>query len=381
MANGQLVEPDTVPFQVSEAIDYINQTLEYAYPTITIEGEVSGFKVNQGKYVFFDIKDDRGTLGCFMSVYQLRTQLEDGMRVVVNAAPKLTPWGKFSLTVRDVRPVGEGSLKRAFDLLKSKLDKEGLFAPERKRALPLIPTRIGVISSTAAAGYADFVKIMSERWGDVELVVAHVQVQGLSAPQQIVRALEYFNQMPEPVEVVAIIRGGGSADDLSAFNDEPLTRAIASSRIPTIVGVGHEVDVSLADMAADVRAATPSNAAQILVPDKKEMLTRTRDGVARMVSRLERLHVRELARIAESKSRMMMGLELVYERHNTRLKQLRAILRQLDPRAALQRGYSLLFDSEGKPIGNGTVIRGQRLLIETNRYNVTVGVEDVTEKR
>ena len=133
------------PFSVSDAIAVINQTLEYAYPTLTVVGEVSGFKVNQNKYVFFDLKDENGTLGCFMSVYQLRTQLEDGMKVQVVAQPKLTPWGKFSLTVRDVRPVGEGSLKRAFELLRTKLEKEGLFAAERKRPLTAIPERNCVI--------------------------------------------------------------------------------------------------------------------------------------------------------------------------------------------------------------------------------------------
>lgn len=145
-----------------------------------------------------------------------------------------------------------------------------MFAPERKRSLPEIPAHIAVISSTQAAGYADFVKILNERWGGLKVDVAHVQVQGTVAPDQIIRAINYFGEEEVLPEVLVIIRGGGSADDLAAFNDEPLVRAIAGSRIPTIVGVGHEVDVTLADMVADVRAATPSNAAQIVVPDKRE---------------------------------------------------------------------------------------------------------------
>ncbi|MEO5499475.1 MAG: exodeoxyribonuclease VII large subunit, partial [Candidatus Saccharimonadales bacterium] len=261
---------------VSEAIAYVNQTLEYAYPSITIEGEVSSFKLNQNKFVFFDIKDESGILNCFMMAFQLRVPVEDGMKVRITARPKVTDKGRFSLTVRDIKPVGEGSLKRSFDLLKAKLDKEGLFVAERKRQLPYLPSRIGVISSTSAAGYADFVKIISERWGGIELVIAHTQVQGIDAPRQIVRALTHFNEMADPVEAIAIIRGGGSADDLSAFNDEPLVRAIAASRIPTIVGVGHEIDTSLADLAADARAATPSNAAQLLVPDKQEIVRQLR---------------------------------------------------------------------------------------------------------
>jgi exodeoxyribonuclease VII large subunit len=368
------------PFSVSQAIAVINQTLDYAYPTITVEGEIASFKVNQNKYVFFDIKDQSGTLGCFMSVFQLRTQLEDGMKVRVTANPKLTPWGKFSLTVRDVQPVGEGSLKRAFELLKTKLEKEGLFAAERKRLLPSMPSRIGVISSATAAGYGDFVKILSERWGGVELVVAHTQVQGLEAPKQIVRALGYFNQMAEPVDVIAIIRGGGSADDLSSFNDEPLVRAIASSRIPTIVGVGHEVDISLADMAADVRAATPSNAAQILVPDRHEIHRSVKQSVESMSGALTRVYMEQMRVLANSRTQMLAGVVGTYERTNERFTHLMTVLTQLDPRSALRRGYALVFDTNNKPLHHQSVARGDVIRIETNRYNITAGVQDATEK-
>lgn len=368
------------PFSVSDAIAVINQTLEYAYPSLSVVGEVSGFKVNQGKYVFFDLKDESGTLGCFMSVYQLRTQLEDGMKVQVVANPKLTPWGKFSLTVRDVRPVGEGSLKRAFELLKAKLDKEGLFAPERKRPLPALPSRIGVISSTAAAGYADFIKIISQRWGGVELVVAHTQVQGLDAPRQIIKAVEHFNQMAEPVDVLAIIRGGGSADDLAAFNDEPLVRAIAASRVPTIVGVGHETDTSLADMVADVRAATPSNAAQLLVPDRHEIARRVTQNMRTMVASVSQLHLRQVQQLQEQRERLRTGVDVVYERTEQRYRQLLAVLVQLNPRTALQRGYAIVFDASGLPLTNAPPKSGDTIRIETYRYNITAGVDNVTEK-
>lgn len=367
-------------FTVSEAIAVINQTLEYAYPTLVVEGEVSSFKVNQNKWVFFDIKDAEGTLNCFMSVHQLRTQLEDGMRVRVVAQPKIARWGRFSLTIRDVQPVGEGSLKRAFELLKAKLEKEGLFNPERKRTLPTLPSRIGVISSTSAAGYGDFVKILSERWGGVELIVAHTQVQGLEAPRQIIRALEHFNQMAEPVDAIAIIRGGGSADDLAAFNDEPLVRAIASSRIPTIVGVGHEVDVSLADMAADVRAATPSNAAQILVPDKREIDRQVRANVRTMVNAISSLYTQQTKLVVEQRERLLSGVEQVYTRAEDRYMQLTTVLAQLDPRTALKRGYALVFDRDRTSLGNKKVVVGDTVVIETNRYNITAGVQDVTEK-
>ncbi len=368
------------PFSVSEAIAYVNQTLEYAYPSLTIEGEISSFKLNQNKYIFFDIKDQSGILNCFMMAFQLRVPIEDGMKVRITARPKLTDKGRFSLTVRDIKPVGEGSLKRAFDLLKAKLEKEGLFAPERKRPLPYLPRRIGVISSTSAAGYSDFTKIISERWGDIELVVAHTQVQGLEAPRQIVRALAHFNQMAEPVDVLAVLRGGGSADDLSAFNDEPLVRAIASSRIPTIVGVGHEIDISLADMAADIRAATPSNAAQILVPDKREVIQQLDTMVKTMTGQISILYDEQSRVLAELRESLKSKVAESYDNARDRHVQLSLILNQLDPRRALQRGYAMVFDTDHKLLGNRDVEAGQAIHIETKRYTITAGVQDVTEK-
>ena len=211
------------------------------------------------------------------------------MKVIVRATPKVTAWGKFSLTIQTIRPSGEGSLKKSFDLLKAKLEKEGLFAQERKRTLPKLPTHIGVISSTQAAGYTDFITILNNRWGGLKVDVAHVQVQGLTAPEQIIRAIRHFNEQKNVPEVLVIVRGGGSADDLAAFNDEPLVREIAASRIPTLVGVGHEVDVTLADMAADVRAATPSDAARLVVPDRREFAGSLEYLVQRILERMDGL--------------------------------------------------------------------------------------------
>lgn len=269
-------------FTPTEFVAVVNQTLEYAYSPVLVTGEVASFKVNQGKWVFFDLKDEESSVSCFMTLWNMRVPLEDGMKVTVRAVPKLTKWGKFSLTVDAVKPVGEGSLKKAYEMLKKKLTKEGLFDPAKKRPLPTDLTRLGVISSTAAAGYADFIKIINARWGGMKVSVAHTQVQGMDAPDQIMRALKYFNERGE-VQVIAILRGGGSADDLSCFNDEALVREIAASRIPVITGIGHEVDESLADLAADVRASTPSNAAEMLTRDRAEELAK----LARVMNRAE----------------------------------------------------------------------------------------------
>ena len=272
-------------YSVSDFIAYLNQTLEYAYTGCVVEGEVSEMKTSQGKWVFFSLKDEGGSIDCFIPIWQLRVPIEDGMKIIVRGTPKLTNWGKFSFTVQAIQPVGQGNIKKSFELLKKKLEKEGLFAPEKKRPLPHNLTKIGIISSTQAAGYADFIKIINERWGGLELQVCHTQVQGLIAPDQIIRAINYLNERSE-VEIIAIIRGGGSADDLACFNDEKLVRAIAASKIPIITGIGHEVDESLSDLAADIVASTPSNAAQILTKDKKTEIKNLHDNITRIYTQI-----------------------------------------------------------------------------------------------
>lgn len=350
------MEKISLQFSVSDFIALTNQTLEYAYPSVDIEGEVSSFKVNQGKFVFFDLKDAGASVGCFMMLFQLRVPIEDGMKVIVTASPKLTQWGKFSLTVRSIRPSGEGSLKKSFELLKAKLDKEGLFAPERKRSLPRIPKHVAVISSTGAAGYADFIKILGDRWGGVKVDVAHVQVQGADAPDQMIRALKYFNEREVLPEVIVMIRGGGSADDLAAFNDELLVREIAASRIPTLVGVGHETDSSLADLVADVQAATPSNAAQLLVPDRNEIIRSVHYQVRTLLPKVEQGIVAQQLFLREVLDTALRTTTNRLEAQDERLRTLRTILQQLDPQTVLQRGYALL---------RGTQAVGEVIEIET----------------
>lgn len=358
-------------FSVSDFIALTNQTLEYAYPSVEVEGEVSSFKVNQGKFIFFDIKDAGASVGCFMTVWQLRIPVEDGMKVIVTATPKLTQWGKFSLTVRAIRPSGEGSLKKSFELLKAKLDKEGLFAIERKRQLPAIPKHVAVISSTQAAGYADFMKIVDDRWGGVQIDVAHVQVQGAGAPDQIIRALNYINAQETLPEVIVIIRGGGSADDLSAFNDEPLVRAVAASRVPTLVGVGHEVDTSLVDMVADVRAATPSNAAQILVPDRQEYIRQVRRRVVGLLPRVEQAISYQQQTVQAVVQATVQKIDTLIDQQLQQVLSVRRVLDELDPKKVLERGYAIL---------RGDIAIGSTIAIEKRDVIIKAEVQHVDKK-
>ena len=366
------MENDLLPkFSVSDFVASTNQTLEYAYPSVVIEGEVESFKVNQGKFVFFNLKDAGASVGCFMMVFNLRVPLEDGMTVTVRAKPKLTNFGKFSLTIDSIKPVGEGSIKKGFELLKAKLDKEGLFALDRKRSLPELPKTVGVIASMQSAGYGDFMKIADQRWGGVTFRVYHTLVQGLDAPDALIKAIRYFNQLEVPLDALVIIRGGGSADDLGAFNDELLVREIAASRTPTLVGVGHEVDVTLSDLAADVRAATPSNAAQLLLPDKQEILSRIRYMSARLSPRMLRL----VAQRAEYTTTLLRGAQdmitVQFERTARRFEYARQLVESYNPDHILRRGYALV---------RGEKVPGSIIEVEAHNYKLTAEVRTYEQK-
>lgn len=403
---------------VTQFVNIINETLGFAYPSVTIEGEVSSFKVNQGKWVFFDLKDADNTLSCFMTVHQLKLPIEDGMKVRVTGSPKLTKYSKFSLTVRDIQIAGEGQLRRAMELLKKKLDAEGLFDPARKRPLPRFPRRLGLITSGTSAAYADFIKVLGQRFGGLEIMLADITVQGAQAPDQIVRALDYFNQLKEPVDVLVLIRGGGSLEDLMAFSTEPVARAVAASRTPIIVGVGHEVDFSLADYAADVRAATPTDAARIVIPDRAEVyahvshldtrITSYLDGalddramrIDHAITRLEAYlrHPRERVMAIEANLHRHLdrishlgrtqrtsidnlavrldrsAVRLLSDRH-THIDNLTRLLRGFDPTAVLSRGYAIARDAQGHTIRDATIVpSGSAITIQVSQGRISAKV-------
>ena len=358
-------------FTVSDFIGVSNQVFEQTFPSVLIEGEISSLKINQKKYVFFDLKDSNSSLNCFMSLWQMRFPLEDGMKVVVRAQPKLTNWGKFSLIIKLIMPKGEGDIKKSFDILKNKLTKEGLFSEDKKRNIPYPPQNIGVISSTQAAGYADFIKILNERWGGMKVRVAHTQVQGLVAADQIIRAIKYFNQSEILPEVIVIIRGGGSAEDLATFNDEKLVRAIASSRIPVLTGIGHETDESLADLAADLVASTPSNAAQFLVPDKVSELNAIKSRVYHagqaLISNIDIAEKSEMQKIDKIKNLIIQQINNRVELISTQIR----ILNGYNPEVILKRGYAIL---------SGDISLGKIAKVETDKNIIYAEVKDVRKK-
>ena len=368
---GDNADGEDVKFSVSEFIAVCNQELEYSFRSCTIEGEVSGFKVNQGKWVFFDLKDEQGSISCFMPLWSLRIPVEDGMKVMVKGSPKITNWGKFSFTVVNIMPVGEGSIKKSYELLKKKLAKEGLFDPAKKRPLPANLTKIGVISSTGAAGYVDFCKIINARWGGLDIQVCHTQVQGIAAPDQIIRALKYLNERAE-VQVIAIIRGGGSADDLACFNDEALAREIAASRIPVITGIGHEIDESLADLVADVRASTPSNCAELLTKDKRAEIANIKNQVARLRSAIFQNISLEESRIKTNLTTVSAALKKQIEAFSAKLEQTIKVIESFNPELVLSRGYALL---------TGKIELGNVVKITTSKQEIDAKIKTIKERK
>jgi exodeoxyribonuclease VII large subunit len=262
---------------VADFLALVNETLGMIpSEAIVIEGEVAEYSVSHGKWINFALKDEKAEakIPCFATSFQIKVPIENGLRVQVQGYPKIyEKFGKFSLNVNRLELVGEGALAKAYEALKKRLSDEGLFEASRKRQLPRFPKRIGLITSTEAAAYGDFMRILNNRWSGVEVMVAPVHVQGQYAPSEIIAAFEAFERLSseERPEVIVLTRGGGSLEDLHAFNDEQVARAVFRSSIPVICGVGHERDESLCDYVADVRASTPSNAAQRVVPDRAEV--------------------------------------------------------------------------------------------------------------
>lgn len=331
-----------IVLSVSDFVGLLNQTLEYAYPNVVIVGELANFRVSKGRWVYFDLKDETASVKFFGTVYQLPGPLEDGLMLQVRGNPRLHPQYGFSVTVQNMQPVGEGSLKRAAALLEAKLRTEGLFDEGRKRALPYPPQHIGLVASSESAAYADFTKILNQRWGGLSIELADVQVQGEAAIEQIVRAIEHFNAQAHPPEVLVITRGGGSAEDLAAFSTEQVTRAVAASRIPTLVAIGHEIDLSLAELAADRRASTPSNAAELLVPDKTHELIVLSERHATLSQQLAvAFKLRRDALTADTEQLTQRATERFTHTYR-QLETEKQVLELLNPAQVLRRGYAIV---------------------------------------
>lgn len=351
---------------------------------VTVQGEVTGYRTRRDNLIYFELKDSAARVLCFGLSHEIRTALEDGMEIRVTGSPSLFKQsGGFHLRVVAVELVGEGALRKAFEALRVKLEAEGLFRPERKRPLPQFPEAVGVVTSPDAAAWTDVQQILRNRWPLIKIKLAAVAVQGAGSARQIVKALDHFSVSGD-VAVVILTRGGGSLEDLQAFNDELVARAIYAGRVPVVVGVGHERDVTIADYVADARASTPSNAAERVVPDRAEVLHRLdvmagrlaramagaieveAGALGELTQRLGGTMAQRIGQVrltlerfggatrtmAERTARLGAELNHVISRLSHRLQQrltdaqarsdkLTSVLQSLSPLAILERGYSI----------------------------------------
>ena len=369
MAGEQMV------FSVSEANNFIKALLDGVpqLQTIFVRGEISNYKCYPSGHHYFTLKDEGSALRCVMfrgMAARLRFRPENGMKVVAFGRIGVFPRdGAYQLYCSELNAQGAGDLHVAFEQLKAKLEKEGLFDPAHKKPLPRYPKRIAIITSSAGAAVHDMLRILNARWPMSEVVLLPVRVQGAEAPGEIAGALRYANRW-QVADLIITGRGGGSIEDLWAFNDERVARAIYASDIPVISAVGHEPDVTIADYVADVRAATPSNAAELAVPDRQELARRLAMLQTRMV-RSEQKRVSALSERYEklARSRVLRDpmafiddkrLLLDYTQKNLaslaqnqmaqreqRYAALAAKLDALSPLKVLGRGYAVAKSADG----------------------------------
>ncbi len=277
-------EPEGI-LSVSALTGLIKGTLAEAFPAVWVKGEITGFRRPGSGHLYFSLKDESALLGCVMwkgRAARLPFEPQDGLAVeAFGAVTVYEVQGRYQLVVDEMRPAGLGALLLALEQLKQRLAAEGLFDEARKRPLPRYPSRIGLVTSPSGAAVHDLVRVLRARWPAIGIVLAPVRVQGEGAAREIAEAIARLGRLGG-VDLLIVGRGGGSLEDLWAFNEEPVVRAIAACRLPVISAVGHEVDVTLADLVADVRAATPSNAAELAVPDRAEVAHRVALGRDRL---------------------------------------------------------------------------------------------------
>ncbi|NUM88138.1 MAG: exodeoxyribonuclease VII large subunit [Bdellovibrionales bacterium] len=380
------------PVTVSQLTASIKALLKGAVGVVSVRGEISNWRPAASGHIYFSLKDPEAMIGAalFQGVAARlpRGQFRDGTEVVCRGRIDVyAPRGTYQVIVEHMEPVGAGSLQAAFEALKRKLHAEGLFDPSRKRPIPAMPSRIVVITSPTGAAIRDVLSVLKRRNAGMKVLLVPALVQGAEAPAELLRALETVNEF-DLGDVILLTRGGGSLEDLWAFNDERLARAIAASRIPVVSAVGHEIDFTISDFVADLRAPTPSAAAEILVKESREILERLRETELRLerclrnLLRQLRLELRGVSgrlkspkdrlnelrlRIDDWSERLLQASRRDLAHRRQRLDRQLASLRALSPLQVLDRGYSLVFTRDGKIVKtSGGVKKGQEIEVRVS---------------
>lgn len=365
------------PLSVSELNNFIKQVFDTIpqLRDVGVQGEISNFKYHAATgHFYFSLKDETSVIRAVMfrsSAQKVRFRPENGMKVTVFGRVSVFPRdGQYQLYAESMEPLGKGALYVAYEQLKAKLSAEGLFDPSRKRPLPKFPRSVGVVTSPSGAAVRDVIDVITRRWKHAEICVCPCLVQGERAPKDIVRAIEFLNRTHR-CDVIIAGRGGGSIEDLWAFNDERTVRAIAASEIPVISAVGHETDFTLSDFAADRRAPTPSAAAELAVPDETEIrhlvgslysalvsaeehgLERRRQSLAKLsgaavLKRHEAAFEIKKDRVAALRRRLEMAEKTVVGTKSALFASRTRMLDSLNPLSVLERGYSAVFSANEK---------------------------------
>lgn len=388
--------------------DYIQELfkLDYRLQDVRVEGEISNFTRARSGHLYFTLKDERAQLGCVMwrsSAERLALDPGEGDQVIARGRISVyEKQGKYQLYVEQITPAGRGNLAQAFEELKRRLDQEGLFDADHKRDIPRFPRKIGIVTSADAAALRDILHVLKRRCPMVSVLIAPTLVQGTEAPAQIIQALRWLDGRDD-IDLILVSRGGGSIEDLWAFNDEAVARAIYDARHPIVSGVGHETDFTIADFVADVRAPTPSAAAEISVPDEGELraglaaledrllvciVRKIEDGHARLDG-LERnlRHLGPLVRINNVAqhldtltNRLDNAMWRRLEQFRSRMELAGTRLLTVGPQATLQRGYAVVRKQDGSIVRRAQqVLAGERLEVRVSDGSFAVRATDTTE--
>lgn len=362
-------------WSVSQVTKRARRLVESGFERLWVKGEVTGFKAYRSGHWYFSLRDAEAQVRCVMwrtENRRLPGPPEEGMQVFVEARP--TVWeerGEFRLTVRQLVPTDAGGLwQLRLEKARAALERDGLLDPSRKRPLPQYPRQLAIVTSPDGAALRDIVSVLSRRWPAIEVLLIPVRVQGDGAEAEICAGLELLNRLPS-VDVAIVGRGGGSREDLWSFNSERVARAVAAAHVPIVSAVGHETDVSLTDLVADLRAPTPSAAAEAVVPSRGSTLEALDNTALRLAQALAGYAELGRERLARTADRLVAAIQVQQERRGARLDQLGGKLDALSPLKVLERGYSVARDSEGR------VLKRSEDFPEGLEFRLTVSDGDV----
>jgi exodeoxyribonuclease VII large subunit len=371
-----LDRPATAPrvMTVSQLTDLIEGTLESQFQAIWVSGEVSDVRRPHSGHVYFTLKDEQAQIAAVVwksTAVRLKFKLEEGQQVICHGDLDVyPPRGSYQLAVQQIQPQGLGALQLAFQQLHRRLEADGLFDPRHKKPLPSFPRRVGFVTSPTGAAIRDFLEIAARRFAGVEILVIPARVQGECAADEIVRGIELANRLRPPLDVLVVGRGGGSLEDLWCFNEEAVVRAIFASRLPVVSAVGHEIDTTLSDLVADVRALTPSEAAERIIPSADELLARLSQFQRRMATTLR-------GRVTSFKGRVeQLGRSRVLRNPKSLIYDLAHRLDELDQQAARAIRRSLARASDRLKATAGRLESLSPLGVLARGYSATVRADD-----